>query len=517
MTQLVQPRLVSPPDGDPGVYLDFRFGRRAILFDLGSLEPLTPRELLRVSHVFVSHGHMDHVAGFDPLLRLRLNRPRPLTIVGPAGFVRQTESRLGAFSWNLLNATSIDFRLAVQEFDGRRISAAAEFRARDAFRRRDLPPPAVGDGLVLTEDNLVVEAVALDHSGIPSLAFALQERLRVNVHRTALGEFGLPVGPWLEVARAAIRAGAPNEQRVAIPDHREMPLGDLRERVFHVEPGQRVAYVTDAADTAENRDKIMKLASGADHLFIEAAFTDADSNRARATAHLTARAAGEIARAAGARRVIGFHHSARYAASSDDISAELAAALGPQAPREVLGEHDTEDEEPDWVGQWRGNGLSTERDLARFDSLPGVEIEELTGTWRGSELPTGHPLDGLLERLGWQGKRFESKERVHPLIFHPGIALNPNRLPMSVALRWPRLAGSIPARAGFALVRWALRARGPSASLARIEFRDCISTAMIYDRQPIIDHFRRIDDSRLLGLMQVRSVPPYFFLLTAEK
>ena len=40
---------------------------------------------------------------------------------------------------------------------------------------------------------------------------------------------------------------------------------------------------------------------------------------------------------------------------------------------------------------------------------------------------------------------------------------------------------------------------------------------MIYDRQPIIDHFCRVDKIRLLGLMQVRSVPPYFFLLTAEK
>lgn len=498
MTQLVQPRLVNRPDEDPGVYLDFRFGRRAILFDLGSLEPLTPRELLRVSHVFVSHTHMDHVAGFDPLLRLRLNRPRPLTIVGPAGFVRQTESRLGAFSWNLLNATSVDFRLAVQEFDGRRISAAAEFRARDRFRRRDLPPPAIDDGLVLAEDNLVVEAVALDHGGIPSLAFALQESLRVNVRRTALEELGLPVGPWLEVAKAAIRAGAPDEQPIAVPRQGEMPLGELRERVVHIEPGQRVAC-------------------GADHPFIETAFTDADSDRARVTAHLTARAAGEIARASGARRVISFHYSARYAGSSDDISAELAAAPDPQAPREVLGEHDTEDEGRDWVGRWRRHGLSTESALARFDSLPSVEIEELTGTWRGSELSTGHPLDGLLERLGWQGKRFESKERVYPLIFHPNIALDPSRLPLSVALRWPRLARSIPVRAGFAIVRRALRARGPSASLAHIEFRGCLSTAMIYDRQPIIDHFRRIDDRRLLGLMQVRSVPPFFFLLTAEK
>ncbi|WP_373568674.1 GXWXG domain-containing protein [Paracoccus actinidiae] len=125
------------------------------------------------------------------------------------------------------------------------------------------------------------------------------------------------------------------------------------------------------------------------------------------------------------------------------------------------------------MGQWRSNGLSAESALTRFDSLPGTEPEELTGTWRGSGLPTGHPLDGLLERLGWQGKRFECKERVYPLIFHPDIALDPSRLPLSVALRWPRVARSIPVRGGFALVRRALLARGPSASLAPLCQRSC--------------------------------------------
>lgn len=40
---------------------------------------------------------------------------------------------------------------------------------------------------------------------------------------------------------------------------------------------------------------------------------------------------------------------------------------------------------------------------------------------------------------------------------------------------------------------------------------------MIHDRQPIIDHFRRIDEIRLLGLVQVRSAPPFFFLLCSKQ
>lgn len=516
MTQLVQPRLVNPPDGDPGVYLDFRFGRRALLFDLGDLAPLSPRELLRVSHAFVSHAHMDHVAGFDPLLRLRLHRPRPLTIIGPEGFLRQTGSRMGAFTWNLLDESSVDFRLTVQEFDGARISAAAEFRAREAFRRRDLPPPALADGLVLAEDEFAVEAVALDHR-IPSLAFALREEMRVNVWRTALDEFGLPVGPWLDEAKTAIRAGAADDHPVAIPGHGRVPLGELQGRAFRAGQGQSVAYVTDAADTAANRARITAIARNADYLFIETPFLKADCDLAAATAHLTARAAGEIARAAGARRVTGFHYSARYAAQPGAIAAELANASDPEATAERGQLSAAADGEPNWVRRWRRHGVSTEAALARFDGLPGVEPHELVGAWRGTGMPTGHPLDGLLERLGWRGKRFESPERVDPLVFQPDITLDPALMPLSLALRWPRLVRSDPIVAGFAVVRRLFRARGPAASLARVEFRGCLSAAMIYDRQPIVDHFRRIDANRVLGLMRTRAMSPYFFLLNAEK
>src|ERR1051325_6498222 len=121
MSWLVQPRLVNGPFEDPGLLVGFRYGRGALLFDIGDLTPLSARELLRVSHVFVSHTHMDHMAGFDRLFRLCLHRTEPLVLIGPPMFCDQIEHRIRSFTWNLLDENSVDFRLVAMEFDGTRL------------------------------------------------------------------------------------------------------------------------------------------------------------------------------------------------------------------------------------------------------------------------------------------------------------------------------------------------------------------------------------------------------------
>jgi len=335
MSWLVQPRLVNDPFSDPGLYIDFRFGRRAILFDLGDVSGLSSRELLRVSHAFVSHTHVDHMAGFDRLFRLCLHRPWPLVLIGPPGFVDQIEHRIRSFTWNLLDENSVDFCLRVMDYDGVRLTKAAEFHTREAFARRDVPVPEFPEGTAWSEADFSIQAVALDH-GIPSLAFALREVLQVNVWRGVLAEMGLPPGPWLNEAKAAVRRGAPDDRLIAVSSERTIELGELKRRALRVAPGQVVAYVTDAAPHAQNRARILKLVDRADQLFIEAVFLECDRHLAEASCHLTAWEAGALAREARVRHVTPFHHSARYLGEPDALRREVFESFGTGEARSLI-------------------------------------------------------------------------------------------------------------------------------------------------------------------------------------
>ena len=161
---------------------------------------------------------------------------------------------------------------------------------------------------------------------------------------------------------------------------------------------------------------------------------------------------------------------------------------------------------------------TTEQALAFFDALPSVSAEDIRGRWAGSELETGHPWDGLLTASGWYGKQFDSPEAVHPLLFQTPkgtlFPVNPARIPLSLAGRVPIPAISA-ARRLLDVAIPLLRAHEPKARLRNLEHRGTVTAAMIYDQLPIIDVFRRIDDTILLGIMDMRAVPrPYFFVLT---
>lgn len=153
-----------------------------------------------------------------------------------------------------------------------------------------------------------------------------------------------------------------------------------------------------------------------------------------------------------------------------------------------------------------------------FDRLPAVRVPEVTtGRWRGEELDTGHPFDGMLVASGWYGKQFDGPDAVHPLLFADAAGtvfpVDPRRVPLSLAGKVP-LSGVRMLRSTLPVLGPALRARKPTARLRDIEYRGEVSAAMVYDHLPIIDHFRRVDAHTLFGVMDLRGMTePYFFVL----
>jgi ribonuclease Z len=269
---------------------------------------------------------MDHFAGFDRLLRVCLHRAMPLHLVGPTDFADRVEHKLNAYTLNLLDEHPFDFLITATEFAEAGAEHVCEFRALEAFRRRELSPVPLPPGMLLDEDEFQIRIVVLDH-GTPCLAFSFEEKLRVNVWSEGLKSLQLGVGPWLKEAKRAVRRGAPDDSEVVVSPDQSIPLGMLKQHVLRTARGQKIAYVVDTAYHEENVDRIITLARGADQLFIEAAFIDADADVAAQRRHLTARQAGDIAKRAGVARFVPFHFSARYREQEDRLRSEAEEAF----------------------------------------------------------------------------------------------------------------------------------------------------------------------------------------------
>ncbi|ODM22496.1 hypothetical protein SI65_00084 [Aspergillus cristatus] len=126
---------------------------------------------------------------------------------------------------------------------------------------------------------------------------------------------------------------------------------------------------------------------------------------------------------------------------------------------------------------------------AVFDQLLPVAPETLTagsGEWRGIALNTGHKFMEQLESLHWRGAVFRSTEDVEP------VAIDK--------------ADGEKATTDFG-----------GACLRRMEYKNLISTAMIFDDLPAITYFRAVNDRMIAGVMESKDFGSegafYFYLV----
>ncbi len=244
----------------------------------------TQRQMMRygvsfaLSEIFFTHFHADHFLGVIGLIRtLGLQgRPEPLFLYGPKGAkkVLSTAMQLGV--------ERVPFPIEINEV-----------KAGDVVGKRD---------------DYEICAFPTEHGGGPSLGYILKEHVRrgrFDVEKAKAA--GIPEGPlWGKLAKGEV---------VELADGRQLTadgfLGATR-------PGRLVALTGDTRPCAATVDA----AQGADLLIHEATFGEAERDRARDTGHSTAKEAAQVALAAGAKRLLLSHVSARYSISADELVKE---------------------------------------------------------------------------------------------------------------------------------------------------------------------------------------------------
>jgi hypothetical protein len=118
-----------------------------------------------------------------------------------------------------------------------------------------------------------------------------------------------------------------------------------------------------------------------------------------------------------------------------------------------------------------GSGTSVDALLELYDGLEPIDTAFMLGEWEGGALRTGHPGEAQLVTLGWVGKSFHSENDVDPIITRDE--------------QGQRVASPIMGK----------------ATLRMVSYRGASTATMVYDRHPIFDHFRKVDDERVMGVM----------------
>jgi ribonuclease Z len=251
-----------------------------LLFDCGEG---TQRQMMRygvsfaLGDILFTHMHTDHVLGVIGLTRtLQLGgRAEPLRLWGPRGSARLLRQALG--------------------FGGDRLAFPVEVAE-------------VEPGVPIARDEFAIVPYEVEHPGSAAVGYAIVEpERRGRFHPELARELGVPEGPlWGRLHRG---------ETITLDDGRAIDPAAL---VGPTRPGRTVVITGDTRPCAATVDA----ARGADLLVHEATFADDEADRAKETGHSTAREAAQVARAAGARRLVLTHISARYSRDARELESQ---------------------------------------------------------------------------------------------------------------------------------------------------------------------------------------------------
>jgi ribonuclease Z len=326
-------RVLGTPGRDNAMLVTVDSGQslHRLLFDCGEgcLAGVNIAHLQDIEAVFFSHFHIDHVAGFDTLLRMNWCRPeKPVRVFGPPGAIEILHHRLRGFTWNLVDGVPGEW--LVTEFEDCELRTS-RFLTCEGFATEH-PLERSGRGDVLYHgDCFQVRACTLDH-GTPCLAFAVREDDHQNVDPDRLRGLGLLPGPWLKAVKDT---GVASDAVIHI-NGTEYQVGELRSRLLTTSTGDSVAYLTDFfLETNAAEDRLVQFLSGCRTIVCENNYRDSDAELARTNCHMTSSDMARLAQRVQPDKLVLFHVSDRYTqqewqAQLREVREQFARATFPQ-------------------------------------------------------------------------------------------------------------------------------------------------------------------------------------------
>jgi ribonuclease Z len=266
---------------------------------------------------------MDHISGFQWLLRSRLSCDLPVCrVYGPPGLRTHIEGFVQSYLWDRIGERGPIFHIA--ELHGNHLQQYQLQVGKPPIKTLDEVP--IIDGVIHQETGFRIRAVTLDHR-TPVIAYAFEPEKEINVRKDRLNARALTPGPWLATLKQQLFANN-FDTLIQLPDGSTMPARALGDELVLIRPGKKLVYATDLANTNDNRERLITLAKQAHTFFCESPFLEADAQQAQLTGHLTTRACGEIATAAGVARLVPFHFSRRYSDVPQQLYEEINDACG---------------------------------------------------------------------------------------------------------------------------------------------------------------------------------------------
>lgn len=311
--------------GDPALYISEINTRPAILIDCGDLSHFSTRQLLKVSHIFLSHCHIDHFFGFDQFLRVHVGSEKTITLMGPPQTSERVAGKLQGYTWNLIWDKNLEF--VVVDLDSeKQQKKTTRFHAKNSFRADETVTESWNSTEAIFDSaSFTVTTTTLDHR-TPSLAYSIEQKASFTINKIKLDEMNFKAGPWLNELKNAYLAGEWTKSIQA--EFKNAPptkhsTAELADWLLLTRPNYKIAYVTDGAAHENNFNTLLPLIKNADVLIAETCFTEQDRKLADETKHFTALFIAGLAAEAHVKKLVPFHFSKRYLNRPDEVFSEL--------------------------------------------------------------------------------------------------------------------------------------------------------------------------------------------------